>query len=275
MIRNHLPKPIKTLAKRVILSIPLLRRQLLPSTDYRVLSGAAEARALQARSDGWLMSQTVAKQERAYVQLLSAMHRGDPRLDLKVAAQAIAATGLSNPSLLEIGCGSGYYAEVLATLVPGGVRYTGLDYSTAMIERAKIRYPMFAYEAGDATGLRYPDCAFDIVFNGVSLMHILDYAAAIREAARVTDRYCIFHTLPVFLEDHPTTFLQKYAYGSAVVEVVFDEAEFLKLCHEAGLTLLRQWDCLPYDLLEQTGHRSTTRSFLFSADSKATATQER
>jgi hypothetical protein len=95
-------------------------------------------------------------------------------------------------------------------------------------------------------------------------MHILDYAAAIREATRVAGRYCIFHTMPVFVESHPTTFLQKYAYGSAVVEVVFEQAEFLKLCGEAGLTLLHHWDCLPYDLFEQTGHHSTTKTFLFS-----------
>jgi ubiquinone/menaquinone biosynthesis C-methylase UbiE len=264
MIPQNLPKPLRSAAKRIIQSIPWLRRQLLPSTDYRVLSGVEEARALQARSDGWLMARTVARQERAYAQLLSAMRRGTPRLDLDIAARAIAATGLSHPSLLEIGCGSGYYAEVLAALVPGGIRYTGLDYSAAMIERAKARYPMFAYETGDATDLSYPDSAFDIVLNGVSLMHILDYAAAIREAARVADRYCIFHALPVFVDDHPTTYLQKYAYGSAVVEVMFEQAEFLKLCHEAGLALQQQWDCLPYDLVEQTGHRSTTKSFLFS-----------
>jgi ubiquinone/menaquinone biosynthesis C-methylase UbiE len=267
----NLPKPLRSAAKRIILGIPLLRRQLLPSTDYRVLSGVDEARALQARSDGWLVKQTVARQERAYAHLLAAMHRGTVRLDLEVAAQAIAATGLSNPSLLEIGCGSGYYAEVLATLIPGAVRYTGLDYSAPMVERARLRYPMFAYEAGDATRLRYPNAAFDIVFNGVSLMHILDYPAAIREAARVAERYCIFHTVPVFVDNHPTMFLQKYAYGSQVVEVVFDQAEFLDLCSTAGLTLLRHWDCLPYDLFEPTGHHSTTKSFLFSTGTDTSA----
>jgi SAM-dependent methyltransferase len=272
MSRLDLPKPLKSAAKRILRGIPLLRRHLLPSTDYRVLSGLDEARALQTRSDGWLVTQTVARQERAYANLLAAMHRGNVRLDLEIAAEAIAATGLSNPSLLEIGCGSGYYAEVLATLVPGGVRYTGLDYSTPMVERARLRYPMFAYEAGDATRLRYPNAAFDIVFNGVSLMHILDYAAAIREAARVAERFCIFHNVPLFLDNHPTMFLQKYAYGSQVVEVVFEQAEFLDLCSKAGLALLRHWDCLPYDLFEPTGHHSTTKSFLFSVDAGISAT---
>jgi ubiquinone/menaquinone biosynthesis C-methylase UbiE len=210
------------------------------------------------------MAQTVARQERAYAALLADMHAGDVRLDLAVVAQAVTATGLTNPSLLEVGCGSGYYAEVLATLVPGGIRYTGIDYSPAMIARAKARYPAFSFETGDATHLRHADAAFDIVLNGVSLMHILDYAAAIREAARIARHACIFHTVPVFVDHEPTTYLRKYAYGSPVVEIVFAESEFLRLCSEAGLTLLRRWDCLPYDLLAQTGHRTTTKSFLFA-----------
>jgi SAM-dependent methyltransferase len=226
----------------------------------------AEARSLQAQSDGWLMAQTVARQERAYASLLADMHAGDVRLDLAIVAQAITATGLSHPSLLEVGCGSGYYAEVLAKLVPGGVRYTGLDYSPAMIARAKARYPAFRFERGDATRLQHPNAGFDIVLNGVSLMHILEYAAAIREAARVARHFCIFHTVPVFVDRQPTRYLRKYAYGSPVVEIVFAEPEFLALCREAGMTLLRQWDCLPYDLSAQIGHRTTTKSFLFAVE---------
>ena len=51
-------------------------------------------------------------------------------------------------------------------------------------------------------------------------MHIIDYQAAIREAARVAGRYCILHTVPVF-DDHRTTYLSKFAYGAPVVEIVF------------------------------------------------------
>ena len=102
--------------------------------------------------------------------------------------------------MLEVGCGSGYYSEVFATLLPGGVRYTGIDYSDAMIARARAHYPSTAFEVADATRMPYADAAFDIVFNGVSLMHIVDYQAAIREAARVASHYCIFHTVPVFDE---------------------------------------------------------------------------
>jgi ubiquinone/menaquinone biosynthesis C-methylase UbiE len=203
------------------------------------------------------------RQERAYQGLIDAMKRGEPRIDFKVAAEAVAATGLANPRVLEVGCGSGYYSEVFATLLPGGVRYTGIDYSDAMIDRARARYPATAFEAADATRLPYEHGAFDIVFNGVSLMHIVDYQAAIREAARVAERFCVFHGVPVF-HDHRTTFLRKYAYGAPVVEVVFGKQELMSLCRDAGLIFQREWRCPPYDVHEATGHHSASETYLFS-----------
>ena len=258
-----LPRLVRQLGKRVVKATPFLRRHILASTDYRVLSGLAEARDLTAASGGWLAARTVARQERAYQSLIAAMKRGESRLDFKVAAEAVAATGLAQPRLLEVGCGSGYYADVFAALLPGGVRYTGVDYSNAMIGRARARAPSTAFEVADATRLPYADGAFDIVFNGVSLMHIIDYQAAIREAARVAAGYCVFHTVPVF-HNHRTIFLQKYAYGAPVVEVIFNKQELLEFCLDAGLRLEREWPSIPYDVSEATGHPSTTETYLFS-----------
>jgi hypothetical protein len=99
----------------------------------------------------------------------------------------------------------------------------------------------------------------------VSLMHIVDYQAAIREAARVAGRYCVLHTVPVF-DDHQTTYLSKFAYGAPVVEIVFGRRELMSLCREAGLRLQREWPCIPYDVSGVTGHRSTTETYLFSKD---------
>lgn len=258
-----LPRIVRKVAKAVIQSMPILRRQILSSTDYRVLGGADKAQTAAASSGGWLAARTVARQQRAYESLIATMKRGEPRLDLRVAAEAVAATGIPHPRLLEVGCGSGYYSDVFATLVAGGVDYTGIDYSDAMIERARARYPLVAFEVADATGLPYADGAFDIVFNGVSLMHIIDYPAAIREAARVAARYCIFHTVPVF-PDHQTTFLSKYAYGAPVVEVVFGKQELMELCRDAGLRFEREWPSIPYNVHEATGHHSTTKTYLFA-----------
>jgi SAM-dependent methyltransferase len=260
-----LPRLVRQIGKHVVKAVPVLRRHILTSTDYRVLDGIDAARHAAKSSDGWLAARTVARQERAYQILIADMKRGEPRLDFTVAAQAVAATDITPPRLLEVGCGSGYYSEVFADLVSGGVSYTGIDYSQAMIARARSHYPSVTFEVADATRLPFPDNAFDIVFNGVSLMHIIDYQAAIRETARVAGRCCILHTVPVF-DDHQTTFLRKYAYGAPVVEIVFGKRELMSLCRDAGLRLQREWPCIPYDVSEVTGHRSRTETYLFSKD---------
>jgi SAM-dependent methyltransferase len=253
---------VRQVGKRFVKATPILRRHILPSADYRVLGGIDEARAAASVSGGWFAVRTVSRQERAYRGLLAAMKGGEPRLDFRIAAEAVAATGLSNPRLLEIGCGSGYYSEVLATLLAGGVRYTGIDYSAAMISRAREHYPTIEFEVADATKLPYADQAFDIAFNGVSLMHIVDYQAAIRETARVA-RFCIFHSVPVF-DNYRTTYLRKYAYGAPVVEVVFGREELMSLCSDAGLRLMREWPGIPYDVHDVTGHHSSAATYLFA-----------
>jgi ubiquinone/menaquinone biosynthesis C-methylase UbiE len=258
-----LPRIVRRIGKRVVMAAPILRRHILASTDYQVLSGVDEAHHVSASSTGWLAARTVNRQERAYQSLIAAMKHGQPRLDFKVAADAIAATGIAHPKVLEVGCGSGYYSEVFAALVPEGVRYTGVDYSDAMIARARTRYPSSAFKAADATRLPYADDAFDIVFNGVSLMHIVNYEKVIRDAARVAAHYCVFHTVPVF-DDYRTTFLRKYAYGAPVIEIVFGKQELMSLCRLSGLRLEREWACIPYDVSEVTGHHSTTETYLFS-----------
>jgi SAM-dependent methyltransferase len=258
-----LPRIVRQVAKRIVKAVPILRRQILTSTDYRVLSGVEEARSLTSSSGGWLATRTVERQERAYQGLIAAMKRGEPRLDFMVAAAAVTAAGLANPSLLEVGCGSGYYSEAFGDLLGGKLRYTGIDYSDAMIARARARYPSAAFDVADATSMPYPDAAFDIVFNGVSLMHIIDYASAISEAARIARHACILHTVPVFA-DHQTTFLRKYAYGAPVVEIIFNKPELMALCEQSGLRVVRTWPCIPYDVFDVTGHRSTTETYLFS-----------
>jgi SAM-dependent methyltransferase len=259
-----LPPIARKIASRIVRSIPLLRRQLLVSTDYRQLRGVREARDLMGAGSGWFSGRTVRRQERAYRGLIDAMKDGEVRLDLRIAADAVAETGLVEPRLIEIGCGSGYYSEVFAHLLPRGIHYTGIDYSAAMVAKASEQYPAAQFAVADATALPYADRSFDIVFNGVSLMHIIDYEKAIREAARVAASYCILHSVPVFDDRQPTVFLQKYAYGAPVVEMVFDRHELMAACEGAGMRLLRVWQSIPYDVAPVIGHKSHSETYLFS-----------
>jgi hypothetical protein len=121
-----LPRIVRKIAGGIIKSTPILRRQILFSTDYRVLGGVEEAHTAAASSGGWLAARTVARQERAYQGLIG---HGEPRLDLRSRRKP-------SPRLaFRIrGCSMSAVAALLFRGVrhptPGGVDYTGVDYST-------------------------------------------------------------------------------------------------------------------------------------------------
>ena len=202
-----------------------------------------------------------AKQDAAYRRLLDAMHAGEPRHDLKIAAEAVRSTGMHNPELLEIGCGSGYYSEVLPHLLGEPLRYSGLDYSDAMIGLARAHYPEIPFVVGDAADLPFEDGSFDIVMNGAALMHIVRYEQAIAESSRVTRGWCIFHTVTVH-QERPTTFLKKNAYGAPTAEVSFNEGDLLRLFAANGLALHKVFDSIAYDLHEHLGEPTTSKTFV-------------
>jgi ubiquinone/menaquinone biosynthesis C-methylase UbiE len=245
-------------AGKILRAIPWTRHNLMMMPDYAVIN---LEQAHERQKISWHSPRAARLQDMAYQALIADMHAGAPRIDLRVAAEAVDAAGLSRPSLVEIGCGSGYYSEILAALAHSQVAYTGIDYSAAMIARAKSRYPGVSFKIGDATALRFPDAAFDIAFNGVSLMHILHYEKAIAESARISRIATIFHSVPVF-PGHPTTFLHKYAYGGPMVEVVFNRDELLGLFHRHGLCLVRSWRTIDYDVGPVTGSPSYAETFL-------------
>ncbi len=254
-----IPKPVKKLILRTIAHIPVLDRTILASAGYKVLT-RDEAWARSASLSGWHSERSAQRQDQAYERLLSNLRAGNPRIDLAVAATAVKATGLTDPTLIEIGCGNGYYSEVFRRLVPG-VRYTGLDYSAAMVKSAQQRYPQEQFRQGDATKLSDADNSFDIVFDGVSLMHILEYRRAITEAARVAKAFVILHSVPVF-DDHETVYFSKYAYGEPVVEMVFGRRELEDLLSKAGLKVRQTWPSVDYDVADVIGVRSRCLTYL-------------
>ena len=248
----------RRLAGKAIRAAPFVRRLWYVSTDYRLIS-EEELRAGQAR--GWFSPLTAFRQERAYLALLAQMRAGDPREDLVIAAAAIDALGLDKASLLEIGCGSGYYRDVFDHLPRTSIAYSGIDYSAAMVARALQRYPGADFRQMDATRLDIADGAFDIAFNGVSLMHIPDWKKAVAESRRIARRACIFHSVPVF-PTRATAHIAKYAYGAPVIEMVFNRDELLACFAENGLDLVQTWTGLSYDVHAVAGEHSHAETFL-------------
>lgn len=255
-----LPSSIKPLAFAVLRALPPIERRLLPSAGYRRID-RAEAERLQARGSGWKSNRSAAWQQSAYDMLLEQMDAGHPRRDLSIAAEAVDQSGIERPSLLEVGCGGGYHSAIFAALCRNQPDYLGTDFSQEMVEGARRRFPETRFEVADATALPYADGTFDIVFEGVSLMHILEYRKAIAEIARVTRSHAIFHCVPVF-DDHPTEYFFKFAYGQPVTEAVYARSELEAEIEAAGLRIEHSWNALDYDVFAVAGAHSHSRTYL-------------
>jgi len=228
------------------------------STHYEII-GSEAAREL---STGWQETTIAQKQHAAFLPLLEEMHRGNPRADFVALAEAIRATGMSRPSIIEVGCGSGWNLEVLDCLWKEPFDYIGLDYSSAMVTLGHERYPEAPFVVGDAVRLPFKDGACDILLSGTVLMHLLCYETAIQESRRVARRWCVFHTIPL-VQRRPTTIIRKLAYGSPVVEIVLNQDEFVGLLGQHKLADRRWFENVPHDYLtEIVGEAVSVKSVL-------------
>jgi SAM-dependent methyltransferase len=85
--------------------------------------------------------------------------------------------------LLDVGCGSG---ELCALAAGRGASVAGIDAAEGMIEIARRRLPEADLRVGPMEALPWEDGSFDVVCGVNSFQFAADYAAALREAARVT-----------------------------------------------------------------------------------------
>lgn len=91
-------------------------------------------------------------------------------------------------SILDVGCGKGFYLYEFTQAVPG-VKVKGIDISRHAIENAKPEVREFL-EVGSATKLPFPDKSFDLVLSVTTLhnLYCYDLDKALREIERVGKR---------------------------------------------------------------------------------------
>lgn len=75
-------------------------------------------------------------------------------------------------SVLEVGCGSGYFLHRLREY--GATRAAGIDLMEDRITQGRERYPTLELETGDASELPWEDGAFDLVAHFTCLSSVLD-----------------------------------------------------------------------------------------------------
>jgi demethylmenaquinone methyltransferase / 2-methoxy-6-polyprenyl-1,4-benzoquinol methylase len=96
----------------------------------------------------------------------------------------LAAEAVVRPSdrVLDACCGTGDLA--LAAARAGG-RVTGLDFSEAMLERARRKAPELEWVQGDVTQLPFEDVSFDAVTIGFGIRNVPDLSGGLVELRRV------------------------------------------------------------------------------------------
>lgn len=161
------------------------------------------------------------------------------------------------PTVLEVGCSSGYLAEVFE-IKSLPLNYSGCDFSPSFIDLARRCYPTIDFRVADATRLSYEDESFDVVLSGCCLLHIREYDRAIAEAARVAKRFVLFHRTPV-VHAHPTRYFTKSAYGVKTIEIHFNEEELVGRMRHHGLRIL---EVATLDASWRGGDATATKTYL-------------
>ena len=203
------------------------------SSDYAPIS---EAQVTEDMVKAW-QSEEIPNRQRALVQTeLAEMYQGRAPKVYTVLVDALRPYATEGLRVLEIGCASGYYSEILEYLLDVDLRYTGADYSEPLIRMAHWAYPRTRFAVADGARLPFPDRQFDVSISSGILPHTPNFQAHISETARVADRIVVAHRTPI-CRHRQTQFQKKLAYGIETVELIFNEEEILAAFERADLRL--------------------------------------
>jgi ubiquinone/menaquinone biosynthesis C-methylase UbiE len=112
-----------------------------------------------------------------------------------------------NESLLDVGCGTGYFTRRFAQQ---GLQVTGIDPDAAMLAYAQSQNSTITYLQGSAVTLPFPDRQFDHVSAITSLCFINDPQAALQEMWRVCRKSVVLG----LLNRHSLLYWQKHHRGA-------------------------------------------------------------
>jgi SAM-dependent methyltransferase len=205
-------------------------------------------------TSGWQNGDIPSKQRALVQKELIDMYKGKPPVVYSALADILKPYARQNVSLLEIGCASGYYFEILEYMLGKQIAYTGVDYSKPLIDMAKEYYPDKNFVVADGANLPFHDNEFAIAVSSGILLHVPNYLQHLAETVRVADEFVVAHRTPVCRQSQ-TRYYKKMVYGAETVEICFNEEQFISQCRSAGLKLIRTieyYSCPDKDYYEIT-----------------------
>jgi len=104
-------------------------------------------------------------------------------LDQRWRAATVRETVQPGDRILDACCGTGDLA--VAAHAAGAGSVVGLDFSEAMLERARRKAPELTFIQGDVLALPFQDASFDVAVVGFGIRNVADLEAGLRELRRV------------------------------------------------------------------------------------------
>ncbi|KPA19138.1 Methyltransferase type 11 domain protein, partial [Candidatus Magnetomorum sp. HK-1] len=188
----------------------------------------------------WKSKKIPMKQRSLVQKSLSKMYQGEISETEKALFKSLYYYVYPFCPLLEIGCSSGYYYEILEYLFKMKINYSGVDYSESMIKMATDYYPGIPFYVADGSLLPFKDRQFLIVISSCILLHVPNFKEHIKETVRISERFVVSHRTPI-CKKYSTRYIKKIAYGIETVEIIFNENEIIESFLFNGLKLLSRY----------------------------------
>ena len=197
-------------------------------------------------AESWKSEKMPAEQWKLVEQQLAQLRAGAPVEVFEVAAHALKAIPGDEPlSLLEVGCASGYYSEVIPALVGTRFQYAGGDYSDAMLAFAREKYPTTKFVRLDTRAIDLADRSYDVVLSGAVLVHVKEWEKSIGELARVSRSFLVLHRTPTTIRETWNEERASYA-GVPVRFNRFNRADLLSTVEQCGFSKIFEEEVYPH-----------------------------
>jgi SAM-dependent methyltransferase len=153
--------------------------------------------------------------------------------------------------LLDFGCGVGHYSELLERYFPGRFAYIGCDFSQAMVEAARARWPQREFVLNDIFENELDLESFDVIVAG-ALIDVLDeWERALDVLLGSGASYVLLHRQQVVDDDSHVEIVGGYT-GQLTYRTYVTRRELLAIGARNG-----------YELVEELEVDGPVRTFLF------------
>jgi SAM-dependent methyltransferase len=146
-------------------------------------------------------------------------------------------------TILDIGCTSGYYYEIINFFYPNKFKYNGCDYNPESVKLATQYYPEINFFVDDLTNLSSNDDEYDITFLSGVIEHVPEYVKGLNELCRITKKYIVLHR--IWLQYGKTSCSKGTQFFVPVIRNHYNKLDFFDILKKNSFMLI--WESNIYD----------------------------